>query len=108
MGVRVKKGDTVEVIAGDDRGQRGQVLRVLPKENRVVVSGVNLVKKHQRPIRAGRGQIQPGIIQFEAPIHISNVMPVCPHCKEPTRVGFSRLEDGRKVRVCKRCGQAMD
>ncbi|MCS7283451.1 MAG: 50S ribosomal protein L24 [Anaerolineae bacterium] len=105
MGVRVKKGDTVEVIAGDDRGQRGQVLRVLPKENRVVVSGVNLVKKHQRPVRAGRGQIQPGIIQFEAPIHISNVMPVCPHCKEPTRVGFNRSEDGRKVRICKRCNQ---
>ncbi len=108
MGIRVKKGDTVEVIAGDDRGQRGQVLRVLPKKNRVVVSGVNLVKKHQRPVRAGRGQIQPGIIQFEAPIHLSNVMPVCPHCKEPTRVGFSHLEDGRKVRICKRCGQAMD
>lgn len=108
MGIRVKKGDTVEVIAGDDRGERGQVLRVLPKENRVVVSGVNLVKKHQRPVRAGRGQIQAGIIQFEAPIHISNVMPVCPHCKEPTRVGFDRLEDGRKVRICKRCGEPMD
>lgn len=108
MGIRVKKGDTVEVIAGDDRGERGQVLRVLPKENRVVVSGVNLVKKHQRRVRAGRGQVQPGIIQFEASIDLSNVMPVCPHCKEPTRVGFERMEDGRKVRICKRCGQSLD
>lgn len=108
MGVRVKKGDTVEVIAGDDRGARGQVLRLFPKENRVVVSGVNLVKKHQRPIRAGRGRVQPGIIQFEAPIHLSNVMPVCPYCKEPTQVGFERREDGRKVRICKRCEQSLD
>ena len=65
MGIRVKKGDTVEVIAGDDRGKRGEVRQVLPKENRVVVSGVNLVTKHQRPMRAGRGQIRPGRIQFE-------------------------------------------
>jgi large subunit ribosomal protein L24 len=106
MGIRVKKGDTVEVIAGEDRGKRGEVRQVLPKENRVVVSGVNLVTKHQRPIRAGRGQIQPGRIQFEAPIHLSNVMPVCPHCKEATRVSFVRQEDGRKARVCKRCGQS--
>ncbi|MBO9369935.1 MAG: 50S ribosomal protein L24 [Chloroflexi bacterium] len=106
MGIRVKKGDTVEVIAGDDRGKRGEVRQVLPKENRVVVSGVNLVTKHQRPIRAGRGRIQPGRIQFEAPIHISNVMPVCPHCKEATRVGFERQEGGRKVRICKQCGQS--
>lgn len=106
MGIRVKKGDTVEVIAGEDRGKRGEVREVLPKENRVVVAGVNLVIKHQRPIRAGRGQIQPGRIQFEAPIHLSNVMPVCPHCKEATRVGFERQEDGRKVRICKRCGQS--
>lgn len=106
MGIRVKKGDTVEVIAGEDRGKRGEVREVFPKENRVVVSGVNLVKKHQRPIRAGRGRIQPGIIQFEAPIHLSNVVPVCPHCKEATRVGFERQEGGHKVRICKRCGQS--
>lgn len=107
MGNRVKKGDTVEVITGEDRGIRGEVLRIYPKDNRVVVSGVNVVKKHQRPIRAGRGEVQPGIIEFEGPIHLSNVMPVCPGCNEPTRVGFTK-EDGVKVRVCKKCGQVME
>ncbi|HEY67886.1 MAG: 50S ribosomal protein L24 [Chloroflexi bacterium] len=108
MGNRIKQGDTVEVISGEDRGIRGTVQRVLPKKNRVVVSGVNIVKKHQRPIRAGRGQVQPGIIEFEAPIHLSNVMLVCPRCNQRTRVGFAWQEDGRKVRVCKRCGEAID
>ncbi len=104
---RVKKGDTVEVIAGDDRGVRGTVLRVIPKKQRVVVSGVNLVIKHQRAQRAGRSQMQGGRIQFEAPIHWSNVMPVCPHCDRPTRVGY-QVVDGRKVRICRRCGEAID
>ena len=108
MGSRIKKGDTVEVISGDDRYVRGTVQRVLPKAGRVVVSGVNTVKKHQRPMRAGRGQVQPGIIEFEAPVHVSNVMLVCPRCDERTRVGFSWREDGRKVRVCKKCGEAID
>ena len=107
MGFRIKKGDTVEVIAGNDRGLRGEVLRLVPKQNRVVVSGVNIVSKHQRPMRAGRGEVQPGIIEFEAPIHASNVMPVCPDCGEPTRVGFDEV-DGKKVRICKKCGQVMD
>jgi len=108
VGNRIKRGDTVEVVSGDDQRLRGAVQRVLPKESRVVVSGINIVKKHQRPIRAGRSQVQPGIIEFEAPIHISNVMLVCPRCDQPTRVGFTRLEDGRKVRVCKRCGAAIE
>jgi len=108
VGNRIKRGDTVEVVSGDDQRLRGAVQRVLPKESRVVVSGINIVKKHQRPIRAGRSQVQPGIIEFEAPIHISNVMLVCPRCDQPTRVGFTRLEDGRKVRVCKRCGEAIE
>ena len=108
MGSRIKKGDTVEVICGDDVGLRGTVQRMLPKESRLVVAGVNTVKKHQRPMRAGRGQVQPGIIEFEAPVQISNVMLVCPRCDERTRVGFTRQEDGRKVRVCKKCGEAID
>jgi len=108
VGNRIKKGDLVEVITGDDRGVRGRVLRVIPKKQRVVVSGVNIVKKHQRPVRAGRAQVQPGIIEFEAPIHISNVMPVCPHCDQRTRVGFTVQEGGRKVRVCKKCGETID
>ena len=108
MGNQIKKNDTVEVISGDDRGVRGTVQWTLPKKGRVVVSGINIVKKHQRPIRAGRTQVQPGIIDFEAPIQLSNVMLVCPRCDQRTRVGFTRQEDGRKVRVCKKCGEAID
>ena len=104
---RIKKGDTVEVISGDDLGVRGEVLRVLPKENRVVVSTVNMVIKHQSAQRAGRSQVQGGRVQFEAPIHLSNVMPVCPSCDEAVRVGFD-VVDGRKVRVCRKCGEALD
>ncbi|MBN1259418.1 MAG: 50S ribosomal protein L24 [Anaerolineae bacterium] len=105
---RIKKGDTVEVIAGDDRGARNIVLRVLPKENRVVVSKVNIVTKHQKPVRAGRSQTQAGRIQFEAPVHISNVMLVCPRCKAATRVGYQVADDGGKVRICRKCGEAID
>ncbi|MDY0018387.1 MAG: 50S ribosomal protein L24 [Anaerolineae bacterium] len=105
---RIRKGDTVEVVAGDDRGVRNTVLRVLPKESRVVVSKVNVITKHQRPVRAGRSQAQMGRIQFEAPVHISNVMLVCPHCHAATRVGYQVLDDSRKVRVCRKCGEAID
>ena len=105
---RIKKGDTVEVIAGDDRGVRNTVLRVMPKEDRVVVSKVNIITKHQRPVRAGRSQTQAGRIQFEAPIHISNVMLVCPHCNAATRIGYKVLDDQHKVRVCRKCGEAID
>jgi len=105
---RIKKGDTVEVISGNDRGLRGTVQRVLLKDSRVVVSGVNVVKKHQRPMRAGRAQVQPGVIEFEAPIHISNLALVCPRCDQRTRVGFALQDDGRKVRVCKQCGEVVD
>jgi large subunit ribosomal protein L24 len=105
---QIKKGDTVEVISGDDLGFRGTVQRVLPKKGRVVVSGVNVVKKHQRPVRAGRSEVQAGVIEFEAPVDISNVMLVCSHCDERARVGFVRQEDGRKVRVCKDCGETID
>jgi large subunit ribosomal protein L24 len=109
VGNRIKKGDTVEVISGNEWRLRGTVQWVLPKNDRVIVSGVNIVQKHQRPVRAGRGEIQPGIIEFEAPIHISNVMLVCPRCDQRTRVGFTRLGDeGRKVRVCKKCGEIID
>ncbi|MFL7793620.1 MAG: 50S ribosomal protein L24 [Anaerolineae bacterium] len=108
MGNQIKKGDTVEVISGEDLGARGTVQRVLPKKSRVVVAGVNIVKKHQRPVRAGRGEAQAGVIEFEAPVDISNVMLVCSRCDEPTRVGFTQQEDGRKVRVCKACGEVLD
>ncbi len=102
---RIKQGDMVEVISGNDRGLRGEVKRVIPDDNRVVVAGINIVKKHQRPMRAGRREVQPGIINLEAPIDLSNVMLVCPQCDQRTRVGFTRQEGGRKVRVCKQCGE---
>jgi large subunit ribosomal protein L24 len=108
VGNRIREGDTVEVISGNDRGVRGAVQQVFPKDDRLVVVGVNVVSKHQRPVRAGRSQVQPGIIEFEAPIHVSNVMLVCQHCNQRTRVGFSRQGDGRKVRVCKQCGEMID
>ena len=104
---RIRKGDTVEVISGDDRGVRGEVVRVLPKENRVVVSGVNVMIRHQSAQRAGRSQVQGGRVQFEAPIHLSSVMLVCPSCDRATRVGYRKV-DGRKVRVCRKCGEVID
>ncbi len=103
MKIKIRKGDTVEVIAGRDKGKRGEVIRVLPKERRVVVQGVNIRKKHQQQVQAQGRTITPGIIEFEAPIDISNVMLVCPTCDEPTRVGIRRTE-GVAERVCKRCG----
>jgi large subunit ribosomal protein L24 len=105
---RIKKGDTVEVIAGKDLGQRGEVREVLPKENRVVVERVNIVKKHQKPQQAGRQSIRPGIIEFEAPVNLSNVMLVCKSCDKRTRVGIRINDDGRKVRFCKQCNQDID
>jgi len=105
---RIKKGDTVEVITGDERGARGTVQRVLPRKKRVVVQGLNIIKKHQRPVQAGRGQVKAGIIEYEAPIDLSNVMLVCPNCDERTRVGFRRREDGTKVRVCRQCESDLD
>ena len=105
---RIKRGDTVEVIAGKDKGMRGDVLRVLPKPNRLVVERVNIARKHQRPFQAGRQQVQPGIIVFESPFHASNVMLFCPQCVKPTRVGFRIEEDGTKVRVCRKCGKDID
>lgn len=105
---RIKRGDQVEVIAGKDKGVAGEVLRVLPKEQGVVIERVNIVKKHQRPMQAGRSQVQPGIIEFEAPIDWSNVMLICPQCGERTRVGFRMTEDDQKVRVCRKCGEDID
>ena len=100
---RIKKGDTVEVIAGKDLGERGEVVAMLPKKNRVIVNGINLLKRHQKAKQAGSQQIPAQIIEFDAPIHLSNVMPVCPSCDQKTRVGFRVREDDYKVRVCKKC-----
>ena len=107
--MRIKVGDQVEVISGNDVGIRGTVQRVFPANNRVVVSGVNMVKKHQRPQQTGgRTPTQGGIIEFEAPIDISNVMLVCPHTDELTRIGVRRSEDGRRIRFSKKSGRDID
>jgi len=104
MARKIKKDDTVIVIAGKDRGKIGKVKKVIPEKQRVVVEGVNIVKRHMR----ARGADQPsGIIQMEAPIHISNVKLICPLCGEATRVGFVIKED-KKHRVCKKCGKEID
>jgi large subunit ribosomal protein L24 len=100
---RIKKGDTVEVIAGKDLGERGEVVAVFPKENRVQVSGVNILKKHQKARQAGNRQVSAQIVEFEGKLDLSNVMMVCPKCDKKTRVGFKLREDGFKVRVCKQC-----
>ena len=109
MKVKIRKGDTVEVISGrlEDRGKRGEVIRVVPENGRVVVQGVNMHKKHQRQVQTQGRSMAPGIIEFEGPIHISNVMLVCPKCNEPTRVGYQR-ENEESLRVCKHCHNLID
>lgn len=101
---KVRKGDRVVVLAGKDKGKTGEVLQSLPKENRVVVRGVNMIKRHQRGTAAQQG----GIIEKEAPLHVSNVAHIDPKDDQPTRVGFKVLEDGRKVRYAKRSGEVID
>lgn len=103
--MRIKTGDQVVVIAGKDKSKKGRVLRVLPKENRVVVEGVNIVKRHTKPSPA---HPEGGILEREAPIHASNVMLVDPKTGEPTRVGYKFLEDGTKVRYAKKSGEVID
>jgi len=103
--MRIKKDDIVEVISGNDKGKRGKVLRVIPKENKVIVENINMRKKHQRPTPSLR---EGGIIEREEPIYISKVMVVCPSCDRPTRVGIRKLEDERKARFCKKCGELID
>lgn len=110
MKVKIKKGDTVEVISGrfEDKGRRGEVIKVLPKQKRVTVQGVSMRKKHQSQVQTQGRSFTPGIIEFEGPIDISNVMLVCPKCDKPTRVGIQRDEDGTAQRVCKKCGALFD
>ncbi len=105
MTARIRKGDRVEVITGAEKGKRGEVLRVLPKENRAVVQGVRMATKHTKPTGMG----QPGGIQeVEAPIHLSNLMLVDPKTDKKTRVGYRVLEDGRKVRIAKAGGGVIE
>ena len=101
----VRKGDTVMVVAGKERGKKGKVLRVIPEKGRVVVERLNLIKKHQKPTQKLR---QGGIIEREGSIHLSNVMLIDPHSDKPTRVGMQALSDGKKVRVARRSGRVLD
>ncbi len=104
MAIKIKKGDTVRVIRGRARGEEGKVSKVLIQKRMLIIEGVNMLKKHQRP----RGQNKPsGIIEIPGPVRIDCVMLVCPKCGKPTRIGFAFDDDGNKFRVCKKCGEAI-
>ena len=110
MKVKIKKGDTVEVISGklDDKGKRGEVINMMPTAGRLVVQGINIRTKHQKQVQTQAGRnIQPGRIKFEAPLDISNVMLVCPKCSKTTRVSVQRDDTGSH-RVCKQCEAVID
>jgi len=103
--MQIRKNDTVLVITGKDKGKKGKVRFAYPKDEQILVEGINFIKRH---IRA-RGRVrQAGIIEREAPIRVSNVMLLCNKCNHPTRVGFHLLDDGRKVRICRSCGEVID
>lgn len=104
MAARIKKGDNVVVISGRDKGRSGEVIRVMPKEGRALVRGVNMVTRHQKQTAAEQG----GLVRKEAPIHLSNVAIADPTDGKPTKVGFKFLEDGRKVRFAKRSGETIN
>jgi len=101
----VKKNDLVMVIGGKEKGKSGRILRVFPRKNRVLVEKINFIKRHTRP--SGQ-QRQGGIVEREAPIHVSNVMVVCERCNRPIRVGIKILDDGKRTRVCRKCGEVLD
>jgi len=100
--MKVIKNDTVLVTSGNYKGKKGKVLKVFPKESRIIVEGVNFIKRHTRPTPKNQ---QGGIVEKEAPIHASKVLVVCPKCDTPSRIGRKVLEDGKRVRVCKSCGE---
>jgi large subunit ribosomal protein L24 len=102
----IKKNDNVLVIAGRDRGKRGRVLRVVPEKGRVVVEGVNFIKRHTRP--NPQKNVKGGIVEREAALAVANVQLVCPECSNPTRVGRQLLNDGRRVRICRKCKGVVD
>ena len=102
--LKIKKGDSVVVITGRDKGKTGEVLRVLPADSRVIVQGVNVAKRHARPRMGDPG----GIIEKELTIHISNIAHIDPRSSKPTRIGYKHLDDGRKVRFARRSGEVID
>ena len=104
--MHIAKNDTVEVIGGDDKGKRGKILKTFPERNRVIVEKVNFIKRHTRP--NPQRNVKGGIVEREASLAVSNVQLVCPECGVATRVGRRLLEDGRRVRVCKKCDGVVD
>ncbi|MBI4689855.1 MAG: 50S ribosomal protein L24 [Nitrospirae bacterium] len=105
MGLGIKKGDTIAVIAGKERGKKGRVLSVVPSKDSLIVEKVNIIKKHMKP---SKKYAQGGIIEKEAPIHRSNVMLVCPRCNKPAGISNMTLDGGKKSRVCKKCNEVID
>jgi large subunit ribosomal protein L24 len=103
-GLKIRKGDNVQVISGKDRGLRGHVITAYPKAEKLLVEGVNRVRKHTKITTTQRGAQSGGIVTQEAPIHVSNVAVACPGCNKAARVGHRRDDDGRSVRICRRCG----
>jgi large subunit ribosomal protein L24 len=103
--MKIRKDDTVEVLSGKDKGKKGKVHSVDPQKGRVVVAGVHMIKRHTKP---GRVRTQAGIIEREGPIALSNVMLICTKCNKTTRVGYKFIENGNKMRVCRKCGEIID
>lgn len=105
MGLRIKKGDTALVLTGKNKGKSGRVLSVIPAKEMVIIEGLNIIKKHIKPTKQ---RTQGGIIEKEAPLHISNVMLMCPKCSKPSKIGHAVFDDGRKLRRCKKCSELID
>lgn len=105
MGFKIRKGDKVRIIAGKERGKEGKVLHLLLKEKKVLIQGLNFIKRHTKPKGEGKPS---GIIEREAPLAISNCMLICPRCNQLTRIGYKIVEKGKKLRVCKKCGETID
>ena len=105
MGLGIKKNDTVQVITGDEKGKTGRVIAVYRGRNRLLVERLNMIKKHMKP---NKNQTQGGIIEKEGPIHRSNIMLVCAKCNKATRINHNVLENGKKIRVCKKCGEVIE
>lgn len=103
--MKIRKNDTILVIAGKDKGKKGKIRRALPKEDKVIVEGLNMIKRHSRTKGQAR---QAGIIELEAPLDIAKVMLICNKCNKPARVGFRFLDDGKKTRVCRACSEVID
>jgi len=103
--MNIKRNDQVKVIAGREVGKQGKVLKVFPKTQRAIVEGLNFIKKAER---ASQKMAQGGIVEKEAPLHVSNLMVICRHCRQPTRTGKQRTEDGNVVRLCKKCGEVLE